>query len=121
MATMSADAIIVPNLAHVTLRQSEQPIYDRPFELQLLYEDPVSGAEHYVVHYPAGLKAVRHTHSVAHTIVVLEGALLANGQELVPGSYVHFPANTVMHHEPAPGTHGLFVTVFDGPFDVQPA
>ena len=72
-----------------------------------------------MVRYPAGLTASRHTHSVAHTIVVLEGALMANGQRLEPGGYVHFPAHTVMHHEPAPGTHCLFVTIFDGPFDVQ--
>jgi hypothetical protein len=27
-----------------------QPAYDRPFDLQALYVDPRSGAEHYVIH-----------------------------------------------------------------------
>jgi quercetin dioxygenase-like cupin family protein len=115
------DAVIVPALDQVPLRTTEQPIYDQPFELQLLYQDTATGAEHYVIRYPAGLTGTRHTHSVAHTIVVIEGRLMANGEEIGPGSYVHFPANTVMHHEPAAGTHCLFVTIFDGPFDVRPA
>ena len=29
-------------------------------------------------------------------------------------------AGVPMHHEPAPGAGCTFVTVFDGPFDVQP-
>ena len=40
----------------------------------------------------------------------------ANDQVLGPLSYCHFPAGTVIHH--AQGC--LFVTIFDGPFDVTP-
>lgn len=117
---MSGGAILRPNLASMALGESRQPIYDRPVGLTLLYRDPDSGAEHYLVRYPAGLVALRHTHTVAHTIVVLEGAMLANGTLLGPGSYCHFPAGCVMHHQPADGESCLFVTIFHGPFDVQP-
>ena len=110
---------IVDALASLELRTTEQPVYDRPFELRLLYEDPVSGAEHYVVRYPAGLVARRHRHTAAHTIVVLEGALEANGRIVGPGSYCHFPAGEPMHHAPAAGESCLFVIMFDGPFDVE--
>jgi hypothetical protein len=37
---------------------------------------------------------------------------------LGPGDYVHHPANTVMHHQPATGHGSLFLIMFDGPFDV---
>ena len=114
------DAVIVAGLADLELEESQPVIYEQPVGIRLLYEDPDTGAEHYLVRYPAGLQARQHTHTAAHTIVVVEGALVANGRTLPAGSYVHFPAATPMHHEPAPGSACLFVTIFHGPFDVQP-
>jgi quercetin dioxygenase-like cupin family protein len=113
-------AILFDRLPHLKLVESQPEIYDRPVGLRLLYQDPGSGAEHYLVRYPAGLHARRHRHSAAHTIIVLEGAMQANGQLLNAGSYAHFVAGALMHHAPAPGQHCLFVIIFDGPFDVTP-
>lgn len=110
-----------PALASMPLEESQPAIYDRPIGLRLLHRDPDSGAEHYLVRYPEGLQAQPHTHTAAHTMVVLEGQLDANGRRLGPGSYCHFPAGEVMHHAPAPGEHCLLVVLFDGPFDVTPA
>ena len=115
------DAVIFPALHSTVLDQSQPIIYDRPIGLKLLFQDPVSGAEHYLVRYPAGLTARRHTHTAAHTIIVLEGKLQANGKILGPGSYCHFPAGSVMHHGPAGEQDCLFVTIFHGPFDVYAA
>ena len=114
-----ADAVLVGGLAELPLTESRPEIYDRPIGLRQLYQDPASGAEHYVVRYPAGLRARRHHHTAAHTIIVLDGQLSANGQTLGPGSYCHFPAGSVMHHAPAGGGPCLFVTIFHGPFDVH--
>jgi quercetin dioxygenase-like cupin family protein len=114
-------AITHADLRSMALEESQPVIYDWPIGLRLLYRDPATGAEHHLVRYPRGLRARRHTHTVAHTIVVIEGQLVANGQTLGPGSYCHFPAGEVMHHEPADGHHCLFVTIFHGPFDVTPA
>jgi quercetin dioxygenase-like cupin family protein len=113
-------AVIADDLAGLELRETSQPVYDRPFQLRLLYEDPRSGAEHYLVRYPRGLVAEWHRHTAAHTIVVLEGALEVNGRRVGPGSYCHFPAGEPMHHAPARGESCLFVILFDGPFDVEP-
>jgi quercetin dioxygenase-like cupin family protein len=110
-----------PALAGLTLEESQPVIYDRPIGLRLLHRDEATGGEHYLVRYPVGLKAQGHTHTAGHTMLVLEGQLLANGELLGPGSYCHFPAGEVMHHEPAPGHDCLLVTIFDGPFDVTPA
>jgi quercetin dioxygenase-like cupin family protein len=98
--------------------EREMPVYDLPIGLRQLYFDPDSGAEHLLVRYPEGMRARRHRHGVAHTIIVIDGALEVDGRVLGPGDYVHHPANTVMHHQPAPGHGSLFVIMFDGPFDV---
>jgi quercetin dioxygenase-like cupin family protein len=94
-------------------------IYDRPIGLRLLHRDRASGEEHYVVRYPAGLQGRIHRHTAAHTMVVLEGHLDANGQILGPGSYAHFPAGETMRHQAAGDGDCLFVLIFHGPFDVE--
>jgi quercetin dioxygenase-like cupin family protein len=83
----SPTAILLDRLPLLELGESQPGIYDRPIGLRLLYQDPSSGAEHYLVRYPAGLRARHHRHSAAHTIIVLDGAMQANGQLLHAGSY----------------------------------
>lgn len=112
-------AIVVEALASAATQPSRPVIYDRDIGVRLLHSDPESGAEHYLVRYPPGLKARQHRHTAAHTIVLLEGHLQVNDRVIGPGSYCHFPAGETMHHAPA-GGGCLFVTIFDGPFDVEP-
>ena len=114
-------AIIIENLRSLELRAARQPVYDGEFELQLLYEDADSGEEHYLARYPAGLKGRPHRHTAAHTIVVLDGRMEVNDRVVEAGSYVHFPPNELMHHAPAGDEPCLFLILFHGPFDVEPA
>jgi quercetin dioxygenase-like cupin family protein len=118
--TATPAAILLDRLPQLKLEESHPGIYDRPIGLRMLYQDPGSGAEHYLVCYPAGLRARHHRHSAAHTIIVMDGTMEANGQLLHAGSYAHFPAGIMMHHAPAHDQHCLFVIIFDGPFDVAP-
>lgn len=113
-------AVLAEGLAGQELRAADVEIYDRPVGVRLLYRHPVTGADHYLIRYPPGLVAATHRHTAAHTFVVLEGALLANGERLGPGSYCHFPPGSVMHHAPAGEEGCLFVAIFDGPQDVEP-
>jgi quercetin dioxygenase-like cupin family protein len=113
-------AIVVDDLRSVELTPSQLAVYDQPIGLRLLYEDPHSGAEHYVGRYPPGMRAQPHRHTAAHTIVVLEGRMEVNGQVVGPGAYAHFPAGEAMHHGPSGDEPCLFVIVFHGPFDVHP-
>jgi quercetin dioxygenase-like cupin family protein len=118
---MAADrAVVVVRLADLALTTSRPVIYDRPIGLRQLFRDPRTGAEHYLIRYPAGLLAQWHRHTAAHTLVVLEGRLAVNGRVIGAGSYCHLPAGEPMHHAPAAGESCLFVLVFDGPFDVEP-
>jgi quercetin dioxygenase-like cupin family protein len=113
-------AVIVDGLLSVELEPDQSVIYDRDIDLRLLYRDPDTGAVHYLIRYPVGLRTKLHRHTAAHTIVVLEGRLEVNGQLVGPGAYCHFPAGEAMRHAPAEGTSCLFITVFDGPVDVHP-
>jgi quercetin dioxygenase-like cupin family protein len=117
---MEQRSVIVDGLVDAELETSQPPIYDRPIGVRLLHRDSTSGAEHYLIEYPAGLRAQRHRHTAAHTIVVLEGRLDVDGVVVGPGAYCHFPAAVPMHHAPADGRTCRFVIVFDGPYDVEP-
>jgi len=115
-------AIIIDELPLLELKQpsaAAAAVYDQPISLRLLYEDPGGGEQHYLVRYPAGLKGRPHLHTAAHTIIVLEGQLDANGHVIGPGSYGHFPAGQVMRHQAAGNAPCLFVLLFHGPFDVR--
>ena len=115
------DVVIVDDLANVALESpgaSAAAVYDRPIGLRLLHEDSASGEEHYLIRYPAGLRGRIHEHSAAHTIVVLQGRLDANGQVVGPGGYAHFPARQPMRHQSAGAEGCLFVIMFHGAFDV---
>ncbi len=119
-ATEYGRAIIFNDLGSIELDPSQLVIYDRQIDLRLLYQDPDTGAEHYLIRYPAGLKARLHRHTAAHTIVVLEGRLEVNNEVVGPGAYCHFPPQEAMRHAPADDGSCLFVTIFHGPFDVEP-
>ncbi len=113
------EVTILDHLDAVEMGQSQPVIYDRPIGMRLLYEDPDSGAEHFLIRHPAGLKAELHRHTAAHTIVVLEGRLTVNDQVIGPGAYCHFPAGEPMFHAPTGNEDCLFITIFHGPSDVE--
>ncbi len=116
------NAVIVDGLESLPLSapgSAAAAVYDAEIGIRLLHQDAASGEEHYLVRYPAGLRGRAHRHGAAHTIVVLDGRLRANGIEIGPHAYAHFPAGEVMHHEAAGEAACLFVLVFHGPFDVE--
>lgn len=113
-----AEPMVVRDLIGLELQQRTLSAYDRPIGLRLLHEDPDSGVEHYVVEYSPGTSAAWHRHSVAHTIVVLEGRLEVNGVSIGPGDLCRYPARTRMKHEPSAGSGCRFLMVFEGKSDV---
>jgi len=114
------DARIVADLDTVETAPQKISVYDREIGVRLLYEDPVTGEEHYLIRYPAGLGAKAHRHTAAHTIIVLEGRLLVNEVVVGPGSYCHFSPGVTMFHAPADDGPVVFLNLFHGPSDVEP-
>jgi quercetin dioxygenase-like cupin family protein len=114
------EAIIVDALGSADTHPSQLAIYDREIGVRLLYQDPASGAEHYLIRYPACLKVRVHRHTAAQTIVVLEGRLAVNDEVIGPGGYCHFPPGQPMLHAPVGDEPCLFVSIFDAPLDVEP-
>jgi Cupin domain len=84
-----------------------------------LPEGELGGVRSPAAQSAAGLTGRPHQHTAAHTIIVLEGQLDANGRVIGPGSYAHFPAGEVMRHQAAGDGPCLFVLLFHGPFDVR--
>ena len=118
MSHSKAEATLIPDVTSLPLSNSQPPIYDRPIELSPLRLDPVGAGEHYVIHYPTGLRTQRHLHTAAHSIVVLKGRLTVNGQLLESNGYAFLPGGQVHHHEPDEGAGCTFITFFHGAFDV---
>ena len=85
------DAIIVDRLRAAELESTHSVVHDAEFGVRLLYQDPHSGAEHYLVRYPAGLGARVHRHTAAHTIVVLEGRARHQRRGHRPGRLLPLP------------------------------
>ncbi|MFB3739719.1 MAG: cupin domain-containing protein [Candidatus Velamenicoccus archaeovorus] len=111
-------AIVIEGRRPEDLPRRTLAAYDREIGIELVYEDP-AGEEHYLVHYPAGLRARTHRHPGAQTIVVLDGRLAVEDRVLGPGGYCHFPAGEAMFHAPARGSDCFFLTIFHGPSDVE--
>jgi hypothetical protein len=53
----SQQPVLLDQLSDLELNASQPLIYDRPIGVRLLHQDPVSGAEHYLIRYPSGLQA----------------------------------------------------------------
>jgi quercetin dioxygenase-like cupin family protein len=116
------EATIIDGLSSLELGEpaaAAAAVYDQAIGLRLLYKDPATGEEHYLIRYPTGLRGRMHRHTAAHTIVVLEGQLDANGHVIGPDAYAHFPAGEPMRHQAAGNGPCLFVLLFHGPFDVE--
>lgn len=47
--------VVADDLGTGEMRSSRLVVYDRDIGVRLLFEDPDSGAEHYLIRYPTGL------------------------------------------------------------------
>lgn len=63
--------------------------------------------------YPKGYYKVKHIHSCAHGIFVLSGTLKTDEGEFGPGTFVWYPAGTVMSHGATDREECMFLYIQD--------
>jgi anti-sigma factor ChrR (cupin superfamily) len=57
-------------------------------QVKIYYHDPETQHTDMLVRFPAGYVEPRHTHESSHSVLVLEGLQVANGEPMRPGDYV---------------------------------
>ncbi len=83
-------------------------------QVKVLYQDRQTEHTDMLVKFPAGYVEPEHTHDASHSIIVLEGLQIVNGEVMQPGDYVW--ASGPKPHGPFEYPEGCVVFVsFRGP------
>ncbi len=75
------------------------PVTRLPYKSARLLQDPDTGLEAIMVHYPAGSMTPLHSHSCGHGLLVIAGHLETQDGTFGPGDLVWYPEGSL-------GTHG---------------
>lgn len=80
---------------------SDDPLYalERGVQVKVLYQDPDEGITDALIKFPPGYIEPRHVHDGSHSVIVVEGLQIAEGEDMRPGDYVYGGAG---------GAHGPF-------------
>lgn len=84
-----------------------------------LHEDPETGANVFVMRYPAGFTNPWHHHDCSHGIYVLKGVLNTPIGKFGPGSYVWFPEGSVHYHGATAESDVTFLFITNKKFDIM--
>src|SRR5436305_700427 len=84
-----------------------------------LVVDPDTGMEVRHVRYAKSVINVKHTHTCAHGMYVLEGTLLADGKSFGPGSFVWFPEGMEMEHGASGAGDVTVLFITNKPFEIH--
>ena len=83
-------------------------------QVKILYRDDETEHVDMLVRFPAGYVEPRHNHASSHSVMVLEGVQIAEGEPLHPGDYLW--ADGTRPHGPFEYPEGCFVFAsFHGP------
>jgi len=83
-------------------------------QVKIFFQDPETQHTDMLVKFPPGYVEPEHTHEASHSIMVLEGVQIANGEPMRPGDYVW--ASGPEPHGPFEYPEGCVVFVsFRGP------
>lgn len=84
-----------------------------------LHEDPETGANVFVMRYPAGFTNPWHHHDCSHGIYVLTGTLNTPIGEFGPGNYVWFPEGSVHYHGATAESEVTFLFITNKKFNIM--
>lgn len=57
-------------------------------QVKIMYEDPETQHTDMLIKFPSGYTEPRHNHESSHSVIVLEGLQIAEGEPMHPGDYV---------------------------------
>jgi anti-sigma factor ChrR (cupin superfamily) len=57
-------------------------------QVKVLYQDLATEHTDMLIRFPPGYREPRHNHASSHSVVVLEGLQIAEGEPMRPGDYV---------------------------------
>jgi anti-sigma factor ChrR (cupin superfamily) len=57
-------------------------------QVKIFYHDPETKHTDMLVKFPPGYVEPRHTHESSHSVLVVEGLQIVNGEQMRPGDYV---------------------------------
>lgn len=60
----------------------------RGVQVKVFYQDPGLGITDMLIKFPPGYVEPRHNHDSSHSVLVLEGLQVAEGEPMRPGDYV---------------------------------
>jgi quercetin dioxygenase-like cupin family protein len=66
---------------------------ERGVQVKVLFQDPEQGLTDSLIKFPPGYIEPRHTHDGDHSVIVVEGCMIAEGEEMHPGDYVYGAAH----------------------------
>ena len=92
---------------------------DVPLFEKILLQDPDSGMEVNLAHYPAGYTTVLHRHTCSHGMYVLQGRLQTSEGMVEQGEFIWFPAGTEMEHGAPEEQDCTVLFITNGSFDIE--
>ena len=57
-------------------------------KVKVLYQDKADDHTDMLISFPAGFIEPRHNHASSHSVIVIEGLQIAEGEKLFPGDYL---------------------------------
>lgn len=66
---------------------------ERGVLVKVFYHDAAEDITDYLIKFPQGYVEPRHVHEGSHSVIVIEGLLIAEGEQMRPGDYVYGAAN----------------------------
>jgi anti-sigma factor ChrR (cupin superfamily) len=80
---------------------------ERGVQVKVLYRDPEEGITDMLIKFPPGYHEPRHVHTGSHSVCVIEGLQVAEGEPMRPGDYVYGAAD--QEHGPFDYPEGCIV------------
>jgi hypothetical protein len=88
------------------------------FPVKLMFTDPDTGMQAFMLRYPAGFTNEWHCHTHGHGMYVLDGVLRTHDGQFGPGNWVWFPEGGWMEHGATDDNDVTMLFITNKPFSI---